>query len=105
MPIARDILTDIYDIEYALRVRLDGLAGSEWGKRLESLMEAVAVDLDKEMSNIPSELHHVLSSPSLHSHDTLAGRLTYLAWKARDALTTQPAVLKKMLSFSQKAAS
>ncbi len=105
VPIARDILTDIYDIEYALRVRLDGLAGSEWGKRLESLMEAVAVDLDKEMSNIPSELHHVLSSPSLHSHDTLAGRLTYLAWKARDALTTQPAVLKKMLSFSQKAAS
>ena len=42
VPIARDILTGIYDIEYAFRVRLDGLAGSDWGKRLESLMEAVA---------------------------------------------------------------
>jgi hypothetical protein len=104
VPIARDILADIYDIEYAFRVRLDGLTGSEWGKRLEALMEAVAVDLDKEMSNIPSDLHHVLSSKSLHSHDTLTGRLTYLAWKARDALTTQPAALKKMLSFGQKAA-
>ena len=105
VPIARDILTDIYDIEYAFRVRLDGLAESEWGKRLESLMESVAVDLDKEMSNIPSELHHVLSSPSLRSHDTLAGRLTYLAWKARDALTAPPAALKRMLSPGQKAAS
>jgi len=105
VPIARDILTDIYDIEYALRVRLDGLAGSDWGKRLEALMEAVAVDLNNELHNIPGELHHVLSSPSLRNHNTLAGRLTYFAWKARDAFTTQPAALKRMLNFSHKAAS
>ncbi len=104
VPIAREILTGIYDIEYAIRVRLDGLAGSDWGKRLESLMEAVAVDLEKELHNIPGELHHVLSSPSLRSHNTLTGRLTYMAWKARDVLTTQPAVLRKMLNSSPKAA-
>ena len=57
------------------------------------------------MSNIPGDLQHVLSSPSLRSHDTLAGRLTFLAWKARDALTAPPAVLKRMLSFNQKVAS
>jgi hypothetical protein len=105
VPIARDILTGIYDIEYAFRVRLDGLAGSDWGKRLEALMEAVAVDLNNELHNIPGELHHVLSSPSLRSHDTLTGRLTFLAWKARDALTMPPVVLKRMLSFNQKVAS
>ena len=104
VPIAREILTGIYDIEYAIRVRLDGLAGTDWGNRLESLMEAVAVDLEKELHNIPGELHHVLSSPSLRSHNTLTGRLTYMAWKARDVLTTQPAVLRKMLNSSPKAA-
>jgi hypothetical protein len=104
VPIAREILAGIYDIEYAVRVRLDGLAGSDWGKRLESLMQAVAVDLEKELHNIPGELHHVLSSPSLRSHNSLSGRLTYMAWKARDALTTQPAVLRKMLNPSPKAA-
>ncbi len=105
VPIARDILTGIYDIEYAFRVRLDGLAGSDWGKRLEALMEAVAVDLNNELHNIPGELHHVLSSPSLRSHDTLTGRLTFLAWKARDALAMPPVALKRMLSFNQKVAS
>ena len=104
VPIAREILTGIYDIEYAVRVRLDGLAGSDWGNRLESLMQAVAVDLEKELHNIPGELHHVLSSPSLRSHNSLAGRLTHMAWKARDALTTQPAILRKMLSPGPKAA-
>jgi hypothetical protein len=105
VPIAKDILTDIYDIEYAFRVRLDGLAGSDWGNRLDQLMEAVATDLAKELHNIPDNLQHVLGSRSLHSHDTLAGRLTFLAWKARDALAAPPAALKKMLSFGPKAAS
>ena len=57
------------------------------------------------MHNIPDNLHHVLGSRSLHSHDTLAARLTFLAWKARDALTTPPAALRKMLSFGPKTAS
>jgi len=105
VPIAKDILTDIYDIEYAFRVRLDGLAGSDWGTRLDQLMEAVATDLAKEIHNIPGNLHHVLGSRSLHSHDTLAGRLTFLAWKARDALTAPPAALRKMLNIGHRAAS
>jgi len=104
VPIAKNILTDIYDIEYAFRVRLDGLEGSEWGKRLDILMQDVAADLEKELHNIPGNLHHVLGSKSLHSHDTLSGRLTYLAWKARDAFTFQPAALKRMLNFGHKAA-
>jgi hypothetical protein len=105
VPIAKGILTDVYDIEYAFRVRLDGLAGSDWGARLDQLMEAVATDLANEIHNIPGNLHHVLGSRSLHNHDTLAARLTFIAWKARDALTAPPAALRKMLNFRQKAAS
>ena len=33
--VAKEILTEIYDTEYALRVRIDQLDGSEWGQRLE----------------------------------------------------------------------
>jgi hypothetical protein len=105
VPIAKEILTDVYDIEYAFRVRLDGLVGSDWGNRLEQLMKAVATDLANEIHNIPGNLHHVLGSRSLHSHDTLAARLTFIAWKARDALTEPPAALRKMLNIGHKAAS
>jgi len=103
VPIAKDILVDIYDIEYALRVRIDSLEQSDWGKRLDELMKAVATDLDRELHNIPDNLHHVLASRTLHSHDNLAARLTYLAWKGRDFLTGQPAYWKKMLNLGDKA--
>jgi hypothetical protein len=102
MPIARDILNDAYDIEHAFRVRLNGLPGSDWGNRLDQLMEAVATDLENELHNIPSNLHHVLGSRSQRRHDTLTGRLTFLASKARDALTAPPATLRKMLSSGAK---
>jgi hypothetical protein len=100
--LAKDTLVDIYDIEYALRVRIDSLEQSDWGRRLDQLMKAVATDLDRELHNIPGNLHHVLASRALHSHDNLAGRLTYLAWKSRDFLTRQPAYWKKVLSPSEK---
>jgi hypothetical protein len=102
IPIAKDILVDIYDIEYALRVRIDNLDQSEWGTRLDQIMQNVAADLEKELHNIPDNLHHVLGSRSLHSHDTIAGRLTYFAWKGRDMLAAQPAYWKKMLGFGEK---
>ena len=33
--VAKEILTEIYDTEYALRVRIDRLEESEWGQRLD----------------------------------------------------------------------
>jgi hypothetical protein len=95
--IARDILVDIYDTEYALRVRIDQLDGSEWGRRLNRLMKAVATLVEAEVHSIGEELHHILGSNSLHSHDTLAGRLTYFAWKGRDALTDSVAYCRKLV--------
>jgi hypothetical protein len=98
IPIARDILIDIYDIEYALRVRVDLLDESEWGQRLDGLMVAVAVLVEEEVQTIPEGLRHVLGSRLLHSHDTLSGRLTYLAWKGRDALADGADYCRKLLS-------
>jgi hypothetical protein len=86
VPRAKEILMAIYDIEYAIRSRID-LAGSAWGARLEAIMQAVAHALDTEEINLPAGLNHVLRSPALRNHHSLTGRLTRLAWKCRDAVT------------------
>jgi hypothetical protein len=39
----------------------------------------------------------VLGSRSLRSHDSLAGRLTYFAWKGRDAVNEGAAFLKGLI--------
>lgn len=98
--LARNILVDIYDIEYALRVRIDQLDDSEWGVRLNELMKAVATAVDAEIHTIDGSLHHILGSQALHSHDTLSGRLTYLAWKGRDAVTDSVAYCKKLMNHA-----
>jgi hypothetical protein len=84
--VARDILVDVYNTEYALRVRIRELEESEWGKRLRGIMDEIAAMVDAEVSRFPDEVGHVLTSRSLRKHDLLAGRLTHLAWKARDAV-------------------
>jgi len=84
--VARDILADVYNTEYALRVRIRELEESEWGKRLRQIMDEIAALVDAEVSRFPDEVGHVLTSRSLRKHDLFAGRLAHLAWKARDAV-------------------
>ena len=87
IPIAKDILTDIYNIERALRASIDGLDQSEWGRQLAELMEAVAAMLEVELRTLPGNLQHVLGSRAMRGGDSLAGRLGSLASKGRDVLT------------------
>lgn len=94
---AREILIEIYDTEYALHVRIDEFDESEWGARLHTITEAVAALVDAEVSRFPDEVGHVLDSRSLRSHHSLSGRLTYLAWKGRDAITDSAAFCKKLI--------
>ena len=94
----RNLLRDIYDTEYALQVRIDSLEESDWGKRLRDLMNAIAVLVDAEVSRFPPNVGHVLGSRRLRSYQSLAGRLTYLAWKGRDALTGGAAYCRKLVS-------
>jgi hypothetical protein len=96
--VAKELLTEIYDTEYALQVRIDLPAESDWGRRLRSLMDSIAALVEAEVSRFPDNVGHILGSRSLRSHDSLAGRLTYLAWKARDAITGGAISWKKLVS-------
>jgi hypothetical protein len=100
--VAREILTEIYDTEYALQVRIDLLDESDWGARLQSLMEAIATLVEAEVSRFPDNVGHVLGSRRLRSHQSLAGRLTSLAWKGRDAVSGGAAYCRKLISQPAK---
>jgi hypothetical protein len=95
--VAREILADIYDTEYALQVRIDLLDQSEWGERLANLTGSVAVLIEAELARFPDKVHHVLGSRRLRRNESLAGRLTYLAWKGRDAVSDGAALCKKLI--------
>jgi hypothetical protein len=95
--IARDLLAEIYDTEYALKVRIDGIEHCEWGIRLQQLMDAIAALVSAEVSRFPSNVGHILGSRRLRSHDTLGGKLSYLAWKGRDVIEDGAAALRKLI--------
>jgi hypothetical protein len=88
--VAKEILTEAYDTEKAVRVRIDLLDGSDWGKRLRDLMDAIAALVDAEVSRFPDSVDHVLASSSLRGHQAsgglqaLTGRLTNF-WRGRGA--------------------
>jgi hypothetical protein len=85
---AKEILTNIYDIEYAIQVRIDRLEESDWGNRLSAIMSNTAKMVQAEVKRFPDEVGHVLGSNRLRSHRSLGDRLSYIAWKGRDAIKT-----------------
>jgi hypothetical protein len=54
--------------------------------------------VEEEVNRFPDEVGHVLGSRRLRSHNSLAGRLTYFAWKGRDAVTDGVAQIKKLIA-------
>ncbi len=98
--VCKEILTDIYDTEYALQVRIDLLDESDWGERLRNLMNAIAALVEAEVSRFPEKIGHVLGSRRLRGYQSLAGRLTYLAWKGRDAVSGGAAYCRKLVGQS-----
>jgi hypothetical protein len=96
--IARDLLAEIYDTEYALKVRIDQFEQSKWGVRLQASMDAIMALVAAEVSRFPAQVGHVLGSRRLRSHDSLTGKLTYLAWKGRDAVTNGAAYCKRLIN-------
>jgi hypothetical protein len=98
--LAKELLTRIYDTEYALQIRIDNLEQSEWGVRLHRLMEAIAALVESEVNRFPDNVGHVLESRSLRGHRSLSGRLTYLAWKGRDAVQEGAAFFKGLVGQS-----
>jgi len=100
--VAKEILVDIYDTEFALRVRIDQFAESDWGQRLDVLMASITELVENEISRFPDNVGHVLGSRSLRRHNTIAGRLTYWAWKSRDIANDGVALCKEILGSSEK---
>jgi hypothetical protein len=94
--VAKELLVDIYDTEYALRVRIE-LAQSDWEKRLDVLMASITELVESEVKRFPDNVGHVLGSRRLRSHDSLAGRMTYWVWKGRDALNDGVAFCKNIV--------
>jgi hypothetical protein len=84
--VAKDFLTDIYDIEHALRTAIDGIDQTDWGRKLDSVMAAVAADLKTELQSLPGNLHHVLDSATLHRHHAEPVGLAFLVQKGRDLI-------------------
>ena len=95
--VAKDILIDVYDTEHELRVRIDQLAESDWGKRLDALMASITELVEYEIRRFPDNVGHVLGSRRLRSHNSLAGRLTYWAWKGRDVVNDGVAFCKNIV--------
>jgi hypothetical protein len=102
IPRAKEILSDIYDTEYAIRVRID-LDDSAWGARLDAIMQAASDVLDTEVVNLPAGLNHVLRSRTLKHHQSLMGRLTYLGWKCRDAVAGAPTQIRDLFAKGRAA--
>jgi hypothetical protein len=96
--VAKEILIDIYDTEYALRVRIDQFAETDWGKRLDALMASITALVESEIKRFPDNVGHVLGSRSLRSHNSIAGRVTHWAWKGRDALNAGVALCKNIVA-------
>jgi hypothetical protein len=94
---AKELLDEIYDTEYALHVRIDRLDQSDWGIRLHKIMNGVAAEVEAEVSRFPDEIGHVLGSHTLRRDQSLAGRLTRMAWKGRDALNSGVASCMKLI--------
>ena len=67
--VAKELLTEIYDTEYALKVRIDLPEESEWGQRLPTLMDSIAALVEAEVNRFPDNVGHVLGSRSLRSHE------------------------------------
>ncbi|MCG2629970.1 hypothetical protein L6654_25420 [Bradyrhizobium sp. WYCCWR 13023] len=82
---AKEIVSEIYRIEEALRTEIE-LRGSEWAQHLDELMTAVQAAVDAEISTIPGDhrhLTHILESPRLrpdHSFGHKVGHMFEKGW-------------------------
>jgi hypothetical protein len=95
--VAKEVLTEIYDTEYALQVRILRLEQSDWGMRLNRIMNTIAAEVDAELRKFPEEVGHVLESLNLRRRQSLARRLTTMAWKGRDAFNSGIASCMKLI--------
>jgi hypothetical protein len=99
---AKDILRDIYDIEYQLNDWIPRLDKSDWGKRLDEFMAALAVNLEAEFRTLPRDTNHVLEA--LVHRRQVGGLRDYLSRMGRDVLAGGAACYEKLVGSDNKEA-
>jgi hypothetical protein len=88
---------DIYDTEHALKVRIDGIENCEWGVRLQQLMDAIAALVSAEVKPLPLQCRpHSRFAPAARPRHA-GDKLSYLAWKGRDADAGRAAAFRKLI--------
>lgn len=103
IPIAKEILKEIYDIDHALKKRIGRLESSNWGRRLEELMIAIDDDLQAEFRTLPENVGHVLGARTLRRHSA-PRLLASLVRRSRDALLEGAARVEGLFSPRQRPA-
>ena len=101
--IAKTVLAEIYDIEHAL-AGINRLDESDWGRRLDQLMTAIAGDLQTEFQTLPENTQHVLGSRAFHRRSSAPALVTYLAGKSRDALAEGAAYCRGLVGRGHRSA-
>ena len=101
--IAKDILSDIYDTEHALR-GISRFDESDCGRRLDGLMAAIAGDLQTEFLTLPENTHHILGSRTLHRDHSAHGVVTSLARKGRAAVVGGAAYCRSLVGRGHRSA-
>jgi hypothetical protein len=96
--VAKELLTDIYDTEYALQSSISRLDQCDWGIRLDRLTKSTSALVEAEIARFPDNVGHVLGSSSLRHHRSLVGRLSYLVSKGQDALSRGAVRCMKVIS-------
>jgi hypothetical protein len=100
--VAKEILADIYDIEDRLHDWIARLDESDWGRRLDEFMAALATELNAEYHTLPGDdvhgdLHHVLEG--IERRHRRAGLLHSLWLKGRDAVAGGAAYCEHLVGF------
>jgi hypothetical protein len=92
LPKAKELLTEIRAIDETMKESID-LDGSEWGKRLDRLIEEVDVSLEAEIASIPSDhLHLMHKLEAFRPRKSSGGRLGRLVRSVFTALRPPAAV-------------
>lgn len=87
-PLAKEILSEIYEIEDAVTAGVD-LRESDWGNRLQSLMTSIKAALDSEVNTIAGDhlhLRHILESAKVQPSHSWMDRLSRMIKKGQAAL-------------------
>ena len=88
IPLAKEVLNEIYEIGNAVRERID-LGKSDWGNRLHDLTTAIDFALDAEINTIPVDhrnLKHTLESTRLRPGHSWTERLSQIIKKGQATL-------------------